>query len=235
MRLELSAFVEADLDAIAAFIADDNPGRAVTFIQDIRAKFGVIQRTPLLYQLRTDTGEETRMATVGHYAILLRVVEAVVRIERVVYGGRDLPNLRTRSVMVAAMWGYRTCLVRCAHVAQSSPSGTAHNRSPNKNQLLSGIENDAPAESLTRCSGEFPQPVEVALRQAGAGLHLQARDPAAGRFRTMSTFQPSAVRKCQSVASVADHRRWRRTSWTTKFSSNGPPREGAAFTRRRTG
>ena len=28
MRLELSAFVETDLDAIAAFIADDSPGLA---------------------------------------------------------------------------------------------------------------------------------------------------------------------------------------------------------------
>ena len=93
MRLELSAFVETDLDEIAAFIADDNPGRAVTFIQDIRAKFRVIQRTPLLYQLRPDIGEEARMATVGHYAILFRVMETVVRIERVVYGGRDLPNV----------------------------------------------------------------------------------------------------------------------------------------------
>ena len=33
------------------------------------------------------------MATVGHYAILFRVREAAVRIERVVYGGRDLPNV----------------------------------------------------------------------------------------------------------------------------------------------
>ena len=66
MRLELSAFVETDLDQIAAFIADDNPERAVTFIQDIRAKFRVIQSTPLLYQLRRDIGEEARMATLGH-------------------------------------------------------------------------------------------------------------------------------------------------------------------------
>ena len=65
MRLELSAFVETDLDEIAAFIADDNPERAVTFIQDIRAKFRVIQRTPQLYQLRPDIGEEARMTTVG--------------------------------------------------------------------------------------------------------------------------------------------------------------------------
>lgn len=93
MRLELSGFVEADLDEIAAFIAEDNPRRAVTFIQDIRAKFGDIQRTPLLYQLRPDIGDEARMATVGNYAILFRISEAVVRIERVVYGGRDLPNV----------------------------------------------------------------------------------------------------------------------------------------------
>ena len=93
MRLELSAFVETDLDEIATFIADDNPGRAVTFIQDIRTKFRVIRRTPLLHQLRPDIGEEARMATVGHYAILFRVLETAVRIERVVYGGRDLPEV----------------------------------------------------------------------------------------------------------------------------------------------
>ena len=93
MRLELSAFVETDLNDIAGFIADDNPGRAVTLLQDIRAKFRVIQRTPLLHQLRPDIGEEARMATVGHYAILFRVMETAVRIERVVYGGRDLPNV----------------------------------------------------------------------------------------------------------------------------------------------
>ena len=33
------------------------------------------------------------MATVGHYAIPFRVMDAAVRIERVVYGGRDLPNV----------------------------------------------------------------------------------------------------------------------------------------------
>ena len=93
MRLELSAFVESDLDEIAAFIADDDPRRAVTFIQEIRVKFAVIQRTPMLYQLRPDIGSDARLATVGRYAILFRVVEEVVRIERVVYVGRDLPGL----------------------------------------------------------------------------------------------------------------------------------------------
>ena len=93
MQLELSRFIEGDLDDIADFIAQDNPGRAVTFIQDIRKKFRDIQNNPLIYQLRPDIGEEARMATVGNYAILFRVIGEVVRIERVTYGGRDLPSV----------------------------------------------------------------------------------------------------------------------------------------------
>ena len=93
MRLELSRFIESDLDDIAHYIAQDNPRRAVTFIQDIRAKFRSVQRTPLIYQLRPDIGDQARMATVGNYAILFRVLDEVVRIERVTYGGRDLPAI----------------------------------------------------------------------------------------------------------------------------------------------
>ena len=33
------------------------------------------------------------MATVGNYAILFHIVGEVVRIERIVYGGRDLPDI----------------------------------------------------------------------------------------------------------------------------------------------
>jgi plasmid stabilization system protein ParE len=95
MHLELSRFVESDLDAIAEFIAADSPRRAIAFIQEIRAKFALIAREPLLYQLRPDIGEQARLAGVGNYAILFRIVAGVVRIERVVYGGRELPALFT--------------------------------------------------------------------------------------------------------------------------------------------
>lgn len=93
MRLEVSSFIEQDLDNIASHIAEDNPRRAVTFIQDIRAKFREIQRNPLIYQRRSDIGDEARMATVGNYALLFRIMGEVIRIERVVYGGRDLPGM----------------------------------------------------------------------------------------------------------------------------------------------
>lgn len=68
MRLELSRFIESDLDDIADYIAQDNPSRAVTFIQDIRARFHAIHQNQLHYQLRPDIGNEARMATVGSYA-----------------------------------------------------------------------------------------------------------------------------------------------------------------------
>ena len=93
MRLELSAFVEGDLDLIAATIAEGNPRRAVSFIWDIRMKFAAVARDPLIYQLRPDIGEDARLASVGRYAILFRVAGEVVRIERVVWGGRDLPEI----------------------------------------------------------------------------------------------------------------------------------------------
>jgi plasmid stabilization system protein ParE len=93
MRLEFSPFVEDDLDAIAGYIALENPRRAVTFLQEIRAKLIKVARNPLIYRPRAEIGEEARLAIVGPYVVLFRVLEKAVRIERVVYGGRNLPEL----------------------------------------------------------------------------------------------------------------------------------------------
>jgi plasmid stabilization system protein ParE len=96
MRMEISAFVEADLDAIADYIAQDNPTRAVTFLAEIRAKLRAVATHPLLYRLRPEIGEDARVALAGRYVILFRVVGETVRIERVVYGTRDLLALFDR-------------------------------------------------------------------------------------------------------------------------------------------
>ena len=93
MRVELSAFVESDLEAIADWIAEDNPARAVTFIREIREQFRKIGNGPELYQLRPEIGEDARLAIWGRYVILFRVGDDAVHIERVVHGGRDLPSL----------------------------------------------------------------------------------------------------------------------------------------------
>jgi toxin ParE1/3/4 len=62
----------------------------VSFLREIRAQILGIGTNPLLYQLRPEIGEGVRMAMVGRYAILFRTTGASVRIERVIYGGRDL-------------------------------------------------------------------------------------------------------------------------------------------------
>ena len=93
MRVEFSRWVESDLDLIADYIAQDNPRRAVTFIREIREKIDQIGEQPLLYQLRPEIGEGARIAVVGRYVILFRILGETVRIERIVYGGRDLPSL----------------------------------------------------------------------------------------------------------------------------------------------
>jgi plasmid stabilization system protein ParE len=93
MRVELSPNVEGDLEEIADWIAQDNPRRAVTFIREIREAFRRIGEGPLHYQLRPDIGEDARVAIVGRYVILFWVGDEMVRIERVVFGGRDLPPL----------------------------------------------------------------------------------------------------------------------------------------------
>jgi toxin ParE1/3/4 len=93
MRVELSSFIESDLEAIADYIAQDNPMRAISFIREIREELRLVSQNPLLYQLRPEIGEDARLAVIGRYVILFHIVGEVVRIERVIFGGRDLPTL----------------------------------------------------------------------------------------------------------------------------------------------
>ena len=98
MRVELSAFVENDLEAIADYIAQDNPARAVSFIRRIREKFHSIGEHPHICRLRPEIGEAVRLASVGRHVILFHIVGNAVRIERVTHGARDLPGLYGDSV-----------------------------------------------------------------------------------------------------------------------------------------
>ena len=92
MRSELSPLIKKDLDEIADWIAQDNPRRAVKIVRELRAEFNRIAQNPMLYQLRPDIGEDVRLASLGHHVILFWIDGDVVRFERVVYGGRDLPS-----------------------------------------------------------------------------------------------------------------------------------------------
>jgi plasmid stabilization system protein ParE len=93
MTVLYSEDVENDLDAIAECIAGDSPRRAVSFIREIYAAIERIGKGALLYRLRPDIGPDARLAVVGRCVILFRFADDVVYVERMVYGGRDLPQL----------------------------------------------------------------------------------------------------------------------------------------------
>jgi toxin ParE1/3/4 len=90
VRIEVSSLVEGDLDAIADYIAQDNPRRALSFIREIREQILALGHRPLRFRLRTELEEDVRVALVGHYGILFRIREDAVRVERVVYVAHDL-------------------------------------------------------------------------------------------------------------------------------------------------
>jgi len=91
--VRLSSRIQGDLDAIAEYIADHNPNRAVTFVNEIRQEFAHIGQGPLHYPARPELGAGIRMAVFGEYLILFRVKGDAVSIRRVVHGARDLKKV----------------------------------------------------------------------------------------------------------------------------------------------
>jgi toxin ParE1/3/4 len=93
MQCLFSPRAEADLEEIGDYIARDNPTRAVTFIREIRELCQNITSVPEGNPLRPDLGEGIRMAPFRRYLVFYAVGADSVRIERILHGARDIPNL----------------------------------------------------------------------------------------------------------------------------------------------
>lgn len=96
MRLILSPRVPGDLEEIADYIAQDSPRQAVRVLHLLHGRLKKIAQQPQLYRIRPEIGAEARLASMGNYIILFRVRGNTVRIERVLYGGRDLVSASKR-------------------------------------------------------------------------------------------------------------------------------------------
>ena len=84
---------QEELEAIGDYIAPDNPGRAFSFVRELRARAEAIANAPNAYPPREDVAKGLRMADHKPYMILFRVLPAEIRIERIIHGARDLPRL----------------------------------------------------------------------------------------------------------------------------------------------
>jgi toxin ParE1/3/4 len=81
---------EADLEGIADFIARDNPRRAKSFVQEMRARCASLVHHPWQGRPAPGIHEGVRTLTYRGYLIFYRI-ENDIEIDRVIHGARDLP------------------------------------------------------------------------------------------------------------------------------------------------
>jgi len=75
---------------IAVFIAEDNPTRALTFVDELEKICELLGRTLGLGTRRPELGEGICMLPHGRYLIFYREAGKGVRIERIMHGARDI-------------------------------------------------------------------------------------------------------------------------------------------------
>lgn len=69
MLLTFTPLAEQDLEAIADYIAADNPVRAMTFVRELRMQCQRIVLNPPGYRLRPELGDNIRSCAHGNYVI----------------------------------------------------------------------------------------------------------------------------------------------------------------------
>lgn len=81
-----------DLRAIAHYIADDNPSRALSFVDELQSVAQVTAERPASFPARPDLAEGLRVTRHGRYLLFFLYSEDQVEIVRVLHGARDLGN-----------------------------------------------------------------------------------------------------------------------------------------------
>ena len=93
MRLNFTPMAEQDLEAIADYIATDNPMRALTFVRELLAHCQRITLNPPGYRPRPELGDGIRSCAHGNYVIFFEFDPDSVVIVRILHGARDIPRV----------------------------------------------------------------------------------------------------------------------------------------------
>jgi toxin ParE1/3/4 len=89
-RCEFRPAAAKDLESIADYIAEDNPSRAVTFIQEIREKCRLLAEMPKSAPARPELGRDIRSRPAGNYVIYYQPLSDGVEIIRILHARRDV-------------------------------------------------------------------------------------------------------------------------------------------------
>ena len=83
----------ADLKAITLFIADDNPDRAIRFVDELQSIAAETARRLAGFPAHDDLAPGLRAARYGRYLIFFQEIANEIQIVRVLHGARDLQRL----------------------------------------------------------------------------------------------------------------------------------------------
>lgn len=90
MGLLFSPLALQDLEEIGDYIAQDNPGRAVSFVQELRDQCVKIYGQPQIYPLRLELGTGIRTCSFDRYLIVFTGDLSDVTIIRILHGAMDI-------------------------------------------------------------------------------------------------------------------------------------------------
>ena len=94
MKLEFSPQARDDLLAILHFIAADKPDAATRFVTEIEKRCELLTQFPNIGTSRDDLIPALQVFSCRSYGIYYRVVDEVIRIERVLSPGLDITSGR---------------------------------------------------------------------------------------------------------------------------------------------
>jgi len=90
MKVSFSPAAQDDLLDIALYIAQDNPARAGTFVDDLEAKCNLLGKASGIGTAKPELGQGVKMLPHGNYLIFYREQDSQLRIERILHGARDI-------------------------------------------------------------------------------------------------------------------------------------------------
>ncbi len=81
---------ERDLEDIADYIAADNPGRAASFVRELRERCFALRTLPASARPFPQLAPDAHILPYRNYVIIYRNLARYVSIERVLHGARDI-------------------------------------------------------------------------------------------------------------------------------------------------
>ncbi len=89
MHFRFSRLAEADVESIGAYIARDNPIRAISFVSELRQRCRELVHFPGSCPLHPELGDGLRMTVFGSYLIFYVVDEDILEVRRVLHHARN--------------------------------------------------------------------------------------------------------------------------------------------------